>query len=304
MNCALLPEDIQRLRISIKKKLVKLIENKEALDVKEQSKAIYDLIFSKTQDENQALDYARMVPKLINQWASYKTEFTDLVLDSGADAGLLKLSRDVLHEETGLDAMRSYLELDKSNLSEELASAYNNSTSSAEELKEFIRNLQQEFKLEIVLDGNEFTFNTNESSNIKGAAEALVQAGYKSKLASITIPDMSGIVKPALRTYTTVESLKEKGTFRGKKVNFVDIIPTSRETPVALTNRKGEIWIVEKLFREKYNEKAWLNPAQLKDGSIAAALGEDQFKSFEEFLTFALIHEVKHDTMFRTEGEN
>ena len=50
--------------------------------------------------------------------------------------------------------------------------------------------------------------------------------------------------------------------------------------------------IVEGLIRDKFASKAWTKPATQSDGSQATALPADQFKSFNEFLTFALFISV------------
>jgi hypothetical protein len=101
----------------------------------------------------------------------------------------------------------------------------------------------------------------------------------------------------------------EKGitqkSFRGKPLEFLDNIPTQKETVVAMRNNRqtGVISIDQKAMVEKFNDKAWTKPAKQLDGSFATALTENEFNSPEEWFTFALIHEVKHDTIFKEEGE-
>jgi hypothetical protein len=103
----------------------------------------------------------------------------------------------------------------------------------------------------------------------------------------------------------TVEFLKFNKEFQGTIVNFVNEIATEKETPVAMRNiEKGkEIQIVEGLIKDKFNTKAWTKPATQSDGSQATALPIDAFESFNEFLTFALLHEKAHEYIFKGENE-
>jgi predicted NAD-dependent protein-ADP-ribosyltransferase YbiA (DUF1768 family) len=61
--------------------------------------------------------------------------------------------------------------------------------------------------------------------------------------------------------------------------------------------------MVEKLMREKFANKSWTKPAVQKDDSKATPLAADEFKTFNEFLTFVLIHEIMHDTILQEEDE-
>jgi hypothetical protein len=101
----------------------------------------------------------------------------------------------------------------------------------------------------------------------------------------------------------------EKGvvqkSFRGKTLNFVDKIPTQKETVVAMSNNRktGVISIDTSAMFQKFRDKAWTKPAKQLDGSFATPLTENEFSNFDEFFTFALIHEVKHDSILKQEGE-
>jgi hypothetical protein len=103
----------------------------------------------------------------------------------------------------------------------------------------------------------------------------------------------------------TVEFLKFNKEFQGTVINFVDEIATTKETPVAMRNvEKGkEIQMVEGLMRDKFASKAWTKMAIQPDGSQATALPAEQFKSFNEFLTFALLHEKAHEYINKEENE-
>ncbi len=108
-----------------------------------------------------------------------------------------------------------------------------------------------------------------------------------------------------LKNFTTVESIKSKGTFRNKPIEFVDKIETTKNVSVAMQNNRttGVIKIDEKLMQQKFDEKAWTNPATQLDNSKAEALPANTFKTFNEFLTFALIYEVKHDSILQNDTE-
>ena len=103
----------------------------------------------------------------------------------------------------------------------------------------------------------------------------------------------------------TVVKAKEQKKFRNKPLVFVDNIPTTKDAIVAMQNNRqtGVITISEMAMRQKFTTKAWTKPATQKDGSKATPLREKEFGTFNEFLTFALIHEVKHDTILKQEGE-
>jgi hypothetical protein len=101
----------------------------------------------------------------------------------------------------------------------------------------------------------------------------------------------------------TVEKGIAQKSFRGKPIEFVDGITTAKDAIVAMSNRDGKILVNQKGMEQKFNDKAWTTPAKQLDGSFATPLAENEFGTFNEWLTFALIHEVKHDTIFKQEGE-
>ena len=102
--------------------------------------------------------------------------------------------------------------------------------------------------------------------------------------------------------FTPEKGIAQK-SFRGKAIEFVDKIPTGKDTIVAMSNREGKILIDQKAMDKKFEDKAWTKPAKQLDGSFATPLAENEFGSSNEWLTFALIHEVKHDTIKKAEGE-
>jgi hypothetical protein len=103
----------------------------------------------------------------------------------------------------------------------------------------------------------------------------------------------------------TIDAIAENPIFEGMAVEFVNEIATNKTTPVAMRNvNKGEkILMVAELMKEKFDNKAWISPAQQRDGSYATALNVDSFKTFEEFLTFALLHEAAHNYILQEPGE-
>jgi len=113
------------------------------------------------------------------------------------------------------------------------------------------------------------------------------------------------VEEPKKKELFTPEKGMAQKSFRGKTLNFVDKIPTQKETVVAMQNNRqtGVITIDYKAMVQKFDDKAWTKPAKQLDGSFATPLAEDAFKSSDEFFTFALIHEVKHDTILKEEGE-
>ena len=88
-------------------------------------------------------------------------------------------------------------------------------------------------------------------------------------------------------------------------VEFVNEIVSNRDKKIGAKTPKGEnriILAVDTLF-EKYNEKAWTDPATQKDGSKATPLDPNAFSNFNEFLTFVMLHEKAHKYLLKNESE-
>jgi len=113
------------------------------------------------------------------------------------------------------------------------------------------------------------------------------------------------ITKSKTKELFSFEKAIAQKSFRSKPLEFLDKIPTQKDTIVAMRNNRetGVISIDQKAMVEKFNDKAWTKPAKQLDDSFATPLAEDEFKSPEEWFTFALIHEVKHDTILKEEDE-
>lgn len=104
--------------------------------------------------------------------------------------------------------------------------------------------------------------------------------------------------------FTAEKALKQK-TFRQKKLEFVEVIPAQKDSVVAMSNNRqtGTITISLDAMQQKFKEKAWTKPSKQLDGSSATPLAENAFGTFEEWFTFALLHEEKHDSISKQEGE-
>jgi hypothetical protein len=122
--------------------------------------------------------------------------------------------------------------------------------------------------------------------------------------AALTQPTAAQSEQP-LSAYVTVEQLEADKSFLNTAIEFVDEISTNKDVPVAMRNlNKGEkIQMVKDLMQKKFDDKAWTSPVTQADGSKATALPAEQFKSFNEFLTFALLHEKAHETISKVSGE-
>ena len=85
---------------------------------------------------------------------------------------------------------------------------------------------------------------------------------------------------------------------KGYKAEYTPII-NSKGEPVGMRNTHDEHKIQVNLpfLHQLYTNKAWLNPRNSKPLNY-------NFKSFEEFLNFSLIHEITHDTILQKEGES
>jgi hypothetical protein len=108
-----------------------------------------------------------------------------------------------------------------------------------------------------------------------------------------------------LTSYVSVEDLQKNPTFEGMAVEFVNEIASDRDKKIGAYTPKGEnrvIIAVDTLF-EKYNEKAWTDPATQKDDSKATPLEPNAFSNFNEFLTFVMLHEKAHKYLLKNENE-
>ena len=130
---------------------------------------------------------------------------------------------------------------------------------------------------------------------------------YGGKIQKKDLPSQQTPTQPTAEVKKKELFTPEKGiaqkSFRGKVIDFVDKITTGKDTIVAMSNREGKILIDQKAMEQKFEDKAWTKPAKQLDGSFATPLAENEFGSFNEWLTFALIHETKHDTILKQEGE-
>lgn len=104
------------------------------------------------------------------------------------------------------------------------------------------------------------------------------------------------------RSYFTVEKAIAQKSFR-KKPLVLQEIKSDRDKPVGARNVGDHVIINPELLKQKFEEKAWTKPATLSDNSKVTPLAENEFKSFEEFFTFVLLHELAHDTLKIQEGE-
>lgn len=124
----------------------------------------------------------------------------------------------------------------------------------------------------------------------------------------------SHVAHPAKGSFSKLISEKQlikDGVFKSSselttEVSFVSNLDTTRTTPVA-ARWNGTLGVIEvnlEEIRKKYEEKAWTKPALLSDQSRAAALDENTFTSYDEWLTFILEHETAHRYNKRHQGES
>ena len=116
----------------------------------------------------------------------------------------------------------------------------------------------------------------------------------------ITGEQQSNVVTPQ----GSQENVKLPSNYKGIPI-IQGPINTFKNIPVAARYRRSEgvIYADPVQLQEKFNGKTWIKPALQKDGSKATALPENQFKTVEEFVVFALEHEFAHSHIFKQEGE-
>lgn len=134
---------------------------------------------------------------------------------------------------------------------------------------------------------------------------------FTQQLMSSTVGSHVAHKGKTFNTLTSAQQIQKDGFYKSGEelttyIDFVSTISSDRTVPVAARwnpeTRKMEINLEQ--IQKKYEEKAWMNPAVLSDGSQAEALSEDTFKSFDEWLTFILEHESAHRLYRRHQGES
>ena len=134
---------------------------------------------------------------------------------------------------------------------------------------------------------------------------------FTQQLMSSTVGSHIAHKGKTFNTLTNVQQLQKDGFYKSGEelttnVDFVSTISSDREVPVAArwNSETKKIEINLEQIQKKYEEKAWMNPAVLSDGSQVEALPVDTFKSFDEWLTFVLEHESAHRLYRKHQGES
>jgi len=81
-------------------------------------------------------------------------------------------------------------------------------------------------------------------------------------------------------------------------------VQPGKSQQIGARNTKGKILLDMEALKQKFEDKAWTNPHVLSDKTSATALPQDEFKSFDEFLTFVLLHEKMHSDYLINKGES
>ena len=102
-------------------------------------------------------------------------------------------------------------------------------------------------------------------------------------------------------TLTSEAQLIKDKSFRGLPIQFVSEIRGNSNIGASLVNR-SKILVNLTALKEKFNTKAWTKSREGWEDLITYP--EDQFKTFDEWLTFVMLHEYSHSKIFRQEGES
>jgi alkylated DNA repair dioxygenase AlkB len=128
--------------------------------------------------------------------------------------------------------------------------------------------------------------------------QSRIDKGWATKMTSDQYAESFKSNSPTgpLTNYTSIEELEKNPIFEELVIDFVNEIKTDKDTPVAMRTLKAEnkVRVVTDLMYKKYEEKAWTTPSIQNDGTKATPLAENAFGTFNEFLTFALLHEKAH----------
>lgn len=112
MNCAISKKQIERFGTQIAKDLLTNIQSDQPFDLKEYTQSIYNQVLDVSSDVNRALDYARLVPTLIEQITAFDREIKGNLLNKGFDFNsLANLAFGVQDDETGIGVIRDFLSL-------------------------------------------------------------------------------------------------------------------------------------------------------------------------------------------------
>ena len=102
-------------------------------------------------------------------------------------------------------------------------------------------------------------------------------------------------------TLTSEAQLIKDKSFRGLPIQFVSEIRGDSNIGASFVNG-SKILVNLTALKEKFNTKAWTKSREGWEDLITYS--EDQFKTFDEWLTFAMLHEYSHSKIFRQEGES
>lgn len=109
INCTLSNKQLRILRTKIAKDLLTYVDNKDNFDLKDYLSKIYDQVNTATQNQNLALDYARVSVPFIKQLLGVDTTLEDLP-EQGLDlAALYATAKSFANEKTGFDEVVKYL---------------------------------------------------------------------------------------------------------------------------------------------------------------------------------------------------
>lgn len=103
-------------------------------------------------------------------------------------------------------------------------------------------------------------------------------------------------------TFQTVDEIISKPTYQGLKLT-VQGPNVKKVIPVELENNNEVILNVQAL-RELYDKKEWFNPIKQKDGSVSKDYKVEQFKTFDEFFNYVMLHEVSHSRLTKGKDES
>lgn len=166
----------------------------------------------------------------------------------------------------------------------------------------FARMLPQDDILRIMQKPvRELTANMNEEFLLKFLNRFLVanaDFSTRSRFKEFLAPDKEA-TENKLRPIFTESRLLQQLSFRGKPIK-IESITNMRGQPGAAKNFPDHIAIDLDLLKLKYQEKAWTAPALENVEPIDA----DEFATFDEFLTFVLLHKSYHDSIKQEKDED
>lgn len=117
----------RKLRVAVTHEMFNMLERGDTFSLKKLTKDIYEKMKEFSDDQNKALNYARMVPRMVNQIQSVDPKYNSMILEAGVEAAaeVMMLSKTAVEDNT-LKTIYDFLGIDDATVRESLEMANDN----------------------------------------------------------------------------------------------------------------------------------------------------------------------------------